>query len=432
LDQIQFISSGSSAEEIIGNKRIHFAGSNLFPEWNTFNAVESIRSIEGYLLQRQASTTGDMKVKWNSATASALDGNIDKTDARLIKQILNNENYINQDKIINDIKLIPERLQGQAFLWSVISQTGILPLNNYSHIKREIEIILAYQWLTGHVLEFNTFFASELQGIGDIQCGIKLSDNIQNISIIQLKKILSWLGLSKLIDSCTLEEIVKVKSLLEFNLIKTEFIQPLFNGSFDSLTLDYEKKIYTIKEHLRKNKEYNNLHDTCLAIGDIIASSYSGSSTQGLLFPQHRKKTLRYMASKRIFIGHGRSDVWLKLKDFIRDRLELEYDEFNRVPVAGRTTSERLKEMLEEAGMAFIILTAEDEHLDGTIRARQNVIHELGLFQGKLGFEKAIVLLEEGCEEFSNIHGLSQIRFPKNNVLAKSEDLRRLVEERMI
>lgn len=44
--------------------------------------------------------------------------------------------------------------------------------------------------------------------------------------------------------------------------------------------------------------------------------------------------------------------------------------------------------------------------------ARQNVIHEAGLFQGRLGFMRAIVLLEEGCEEFSNIHGLGQIRFP--------------------
>jgi hypothetical protein len=29
---------------------------------------------------------------------------------------------------------------------------------------------------------------------------------------------------------------------------------------------------------------------------------------------------------------------------------------FNRVPVAGRTNIERLKEMLDEAGIAFIIL----------------------------------------------------------------------------
>jgi predicted nucleotide-binding protein len=50
---------------------------------------------------------------------------------------------------------------------------------------------------------------------------------------------------------------------------------------------------------------------------------------------------------------------------------------------------------------------------DGKLHARLNVIHEAGLFQGRLGFNKAIILLEEGCEEFSNIHGLGHIPFPK-------------------
>ena len=47
-----------------------------------------------------------------------------------------------------------------------------------------------------------------------------------------------------------------------------------------------------------------------------------------------------------------------------------------------------------------------------------NVIREAGLFQGRLGFTRAIVMLEEGCEEFSNIEGLGQIRFPNNNIKA--------------
>ena len=53
---------------------------------------------------------------------------------------------------------------------------------------------------------------------------------------------------------------------------------------------------------------------------------------------------------------------------------------------------------------------------DGTMRARQNVIHETGLFQGRLGFSRAIVMLEEGAEEFSNVQGVQQIRFAKGNI----------------
>lgn len=112
-----------------------------------------------------------------------------------------------------------------------------------------------------------------------------------------------------------------------------------------------------------------------------------------------------------IFIGHGHSLVWHKLKDFIVECLELPYDEFNAAPSAGIANVARLKKMLDDAAFAFLVLTAEDERADGVLQARMNVVHEAGLFQGRLGFEKAIILLEEGCDEFSNIHGLGQSGF---------------------
>ena len=129
-----------------------------------------------------------------------------------------------------------------------------------------------------------------------------------------------------------------------------------------------------------------------------------------------------------VFIGHGRSRLWLELKVFVEDRLSLVADEFNRVPVAGITNIARLSEMLDAAAIALVVLTAEDEQADGQLRARMNVIHEVGLFQGRLGFTRAIVLLEEGCEEFSNINGLGQIRFPKNNIKAAFQEIREVIE----
>jgi len=129
-----------------------------------------------------------------------------------------------------------------------------------------------------------------------------------------------------------------------------------------------------------------------------------------------------------VFIGHGRSRMWKDLKDFIQDRLDLTWDEFNRMPVAGITNIARLSQMLDSAAIAFLVMTAEDEQHDGKLHARMNVIHEAGLFQGRLGFERAIVLLEEGCEEFSNIQGLGQIRFPAGNIAAVFEDIRQVLE----
>lgn len=130
----------------------------------------------------------------------------------------------------------------------------------------------------------------------------------------------------------------------------------------------------------------------------------------------------------KIFIGHGRSVAWKDLKDFLQERLHLTPDEFNLEPAAGMTTKERLEEMLDVAAFAFLVMTAEDEHADSSRHARENVVHEVGLFQGRLGFRRAIILLEEGCAPFSNIHGLTWISFPTGKLMAVSEEIRRVLE----
>lgn len=143
---------------------------------------------------------------------------------------------------------------------------------------------------------------------------------------------------------------------------------------------------------------------------------------------QSRRSARSKEIGTNVFIGHGRSSDWRDLKDFIQDRLNLPWDEFNRVPVAGITNIARLSEMLDASAIAFLVMTGEDEQAGGKLHARMNVVHEAGLFQGRLGFTRAIVLIEEGCEEFSNIQGLGQIRFPKSNIKAAFEEIRQVLE----
>ena len=59
-------------------------------------------------------------------------------------------------------------------------------------------------------------------------------------------------------------------------------------------------------------------------------------------------------------------------------------------------------------------MTGDDVISDGEIRARENVMHEIGFFQGKYGLEKVCLLHEEGTNIPSNIHGLVYIPFPKS------------------
>jgi predicted nucleotide-binding protein len=134
----------------------------------------------------------------------------------------------------------------------------------------------------------------------------------------------------------------------------------------------------------------------------------------------------------RVFIGHGRSPTWMQLRDFLQDELHVCWDEFERVSPAGVTNTDRLAAMLDQCSMALLVMTAEDEHADGSWAARMNVVHEIGFSQGRLGFKRAIVLLEEGCGEFSNIQGLGQIRFQKGNIKSKFKEIQRVLEEGLV
>jgi predicted nucleotide-binding protein len=98
---------------------------------------------------------------------------------------------------------------------------------------------------------------------------------------------------------------------------------------------------------------------------------------------------------------------------FLRDDQDLSVIEFNSSSAVGISTSDHLEDMLNQANFAFLVLTGEDELPTGKLNPRLNVVHEAGLFQGKLGFRKAILFLEEGCEVFSNVSGLTAILFPK-------------------
>lgn len=117
-----------------------------------------------------------------------------------------------------------------------------------------------------------------------------------------------------------------------------------------------------------------------------------------------------------IFIGHGRSPVWRDLKDHLSDKHDYKIEAYESGARAGHTIRDILDEMASKSSFAILVMTGEDEDKDGNLKARPNVIHEVGLFQGRLGFSRAIVLLEDGTEEFSNLYGIQQLRFSKGNV----------------
>jgi len=113
----------------------------------------------------------------------------------------------------------------------------------------------------------------------------------------------------------------------------------------------------------------------------------------------------------QVFIGHGRSQAWRALADHLRDHHGYRVVTFESAPRTGFAISDVLAEMAARTSFAILIHTAEDEQADGGRRARQNVVHETGLFQGILGFRRAIVIRERGCEDFSNLLGIQELLY---------------------
>lgn len=129
---------------------------------------------------------------------------------------------------------------------------------------------------------------------------------------------------------------------------------------------------------------------------------------------------------RRVFISHGRGVDWHKVQAYIEKDVRIDTLELAQEANRGRTVLQKLNEEAAKCSYAVIVMTGDDELGDGERpRARENVMHEIGFFQGKYGLENVCLLYEEGTNIPSNIHGLVYIPFPKGYVNATFGALRR-------
>jgi predicted nucleotide-binding protein len=120
----------------------------------------------------------------------------------------------------------------------------------------------------------------------------------------------------------------------------------------------------------------------------------------------------------RVFISHGRSPDWREVQSYIEKDLHTDTLELAQQPNRGRTVLQKLDEESDKCCFVVVVMTGDDDVVLGAPRARENVLHEIGFFQGKLGLENVCLLHEEGTNIPSNIHGLVYIPFPKGLVSA--------------
>ncbi|WP_111932347.1 TIR domain-containing protein [Paraburkholderia bryophila] len=120
----------------------------------------------------------------------------------------------------------------------------------------------------------------------------------------------------------------------------------------------------------------------------------------------------------RVFISHGRASDWREVQDFIERDLQHSTTELAQEANLGRTIFQKLVEHAATCDFAVIVMTGDDQDAEGNLRARENVMHEIGYFQGCYGPANVCLLHEEGVNIPSNLYGLVYIPFPKGMVSA--------------
>jgi len=121
-------------------------------------------------------------------------------------------------------------------------------------------------------------------------------------------------------------------------------------------------------------------------------------------------------AQRTVFITHGRSDDWRRVQPFIERDIGIPTIELAQEPNQGRTIIEKLVDNAGRCDSAVIVMTGDDVANEDEARVRENVMHEIGFFQGRYGRSQVVLLHEEGVNIPTNLSGVAYIPFAKGNV----------------
>ena len=116
--------------------------------------------------------------------------------------------------------------------------------------------------------------------------------------------------------------------------------------------------------------------------------------------------------SQKVFIVHGHDEATKSAVARFIERLDLEAVVLDEQPSEGLTIIEKFEKHATSADFAIVLITPDDvgasieKKNDLKLRARQNVIFELGYFFHALGRRGVCALYKEGVELPSDIYGV--------------------------
>jgi hypothetical protein len=131
----------------------------------------------------------------------------------------------------------------------------------------------------------------------------------------------------------------------------------------------------------------------------------------GALGVEDRDDSQSFPSDFKVFLGHGRNTQWLVLADHLRRRHGLAVATYETAASVGQPAMDVLAQLAAEVSFALLLHTAEVLGEGDIHHAGANVIHETGYFQARLGVSRALILREETCHPFTNVAGLTELRF---------------------
>jgi predicted nucleotide-binding protein len=181
-----------------------------------------------------------------------------------------------------------------------------------------------------------------------------------------------------------------------YRIYPREFQKPYFNGT-STFQGDKTRIAEGFDSRLAALRSIRDLLDLYEEPSDTILA--------GQEHPASRTSTT-------VFIVHGRSEgPKQQVARFLERATNAQPIILHEQPKLGRVIIETLERYAATAAFAIVLLTADDRGglagaQESQLRARQNVVFELGFFIGALGRSRVAVLYEEAVELPSDMNGI--------------------------
>ncbi len=191
-------------------------------------------------------------------------------------------------------------------------------------------------------------------------------------------------------------------------------VDEIFNPSFGVILWDAPPEAHMRKHIQEWERKRPQLLNTFTTILEDCQLSVTPKDIQPSNFEESR--------GRRVFIVHGHNSILKQqVADFLR-KLGFEAIILHEQADGGRTIIEKFLAHADKVDFAVILATGDDlgsrktdESSAARLRARQNVILEMGFFIARLGRERVFVLRERDVEMPSDFDGVLYTLYEADN-----------------